>query len=96
MTTESDQEMIEAVLADFDFASVLRCMDLLGLRLGDNRSLPTIDELRSTARSMLESAARSKGAVCATGGFHAQRLGPDVLSLLFYVVRVDRIREQQF
>lgn len=88
MVTPDASQRIEALIADFDFATVARVMDLLDWTWGDPGTRPTPEQMKDTARDLLKMAHEDPDdgySTWATGGFLATRHGDGRLDLSFVV-----------
>lgn len=89
MLTASDAARVEKLIAEFDFETVARVMDLLDWVWGEPSKRPTIAEMRECARELLSDVCQSdERPDWSTGGFAAARYGDGRLSLGFIVTDV--------
>jgi hypothetical protein len=75
---------IEAILDEFDFARVAKCMEFIGWKYFDGQ--PDAAHLRKIARDLLEAVAKDGTRMARTGGFVAVKDGDgdnDYLSIEF-------------
>lgn len=91
----TEEQIIEDILDEFDFAKVLNVMELLDWKWGGISSppeVPSLGQLRKRARSLMKYCIGHDGYVTATGGFHVQKETFDGLpfySLKFVVTEWD-------
>ena len=88
MSKEYEEAAIEEILDNFKFELVYAYMNLVGWTYGGKSGTPTREDLRETARYLLEKVERKNGSRLFTGGFEAsfstiEFEGNDVLSLRF-------------
>lgn len=86
MTTHkpTDEERIENILENFNFRNVHKAMFALNWDWEDSLGVPSILEMRNTARGLLEKVGKKPGEFIGTGGFTARRSGKG-LSLTFEI-----------
>ena len=92
LTDDQIDKVISVVMDNFDFDSVHEVMRRLNYQWQKKGAacLPTISDLKDTARSLLRRVIADGGRSCATGGFVAQRrdvLGGNRLFELLFVVQ---------
>ena len=90
MLTPTDAARVEKLIADFDFETTARVMDLLGWVWGEPGRRPTIAEMQECARKLLHDVCQSadERAEWSSGGFAAARYDDGRLSLAFVATQV--------
>lgn len=84
------EDQIEAIMAQFDFRRVRKCMKLMDWKWAPCFKVPSMNELRKTARDMLEEVSKMPaGSRVATGGFWAFMISENHLVLQFSVASLD-------
>lgn len=82
-------DKIESIMHNFDFEYVHKAMVALNWEWGLNPHIPSIEELKETAISLLRYSLQS-GTRCSTGGFEAMYYKEkDLLGLSFIIEEVD-------
>ena len=71
MSKQSESDAIDSILQKFKFELVYAYMKMVGWTYRDQTHTPTIEQLRDTARGLLEDVKKKHGSRLLTGGFEA-------------------------
>ena len=91
---DSNQEMIDEVINQFDFLRVQTAMQAVGWSYYEESEAPSIETLQAKARGLLEAVTeeKEKGVELQSGGFRASWYPGDSILLTFVVVSGHAIR----
>lgn len=83
------QELIDNILDEFDFERVHKAMVALNWQWHNTDGVPTIGDLRRTARDLLRTVVQDNHVMVGSGGFYAHKEN-DVLGLRFEVASYEQ------
>jgi len=84
------KKKIEYIMKEFDFNKVHRHMNNTRWVWALSGSVPSLGQIKSTAKGLLKDVCKEKG-FCriSTGGFYAEKTKQKILSLSFIVAEID-------
>lgn len=89
MITQKQQELIDDIMDNFNFEKVHKVMTFLNWTWYNLETMkeyiPTIQEIRSSARDRLKTVLLEKYGYCESGGLVARKYDDDTISLEFKI-----------
>ena len=86
------EDQIEKIIKCFDFAKVHRCMTLMDWTWAPDWRVPSITEMKTSARELLrEVSGMPAGSMVLMGGFNATMIAEGCLLLQFVVTYCDGV-----
>ena len=89
MITQKQQKLIDDIMDNFNFEKVHKVMKFLNWTWWNLETMkeyvPTIQDIRSSARDRLKTVLLEKCGYCESGGFVARKYDDDTISLEFKI-----------